>query len=532
MDLDRPWNPCTGGLTVEQHLAQLRFPLTRTYYCARRTQLASCGIPPTEVASNTQLQILMYIKAMLDASNTTLNVSDQTNAALLPPLPDDNAVFQAIHLASTVQTEGCLIASALDREQRSSLYNSTWQDMLLSFAHDRSASCLEDSHAVSNGQAGAPQQHVSCFGKFIWGDAYEWLPEKLFMRYRHFEVQLAWRMHCTPAMPSTPSTPSFYTDVQLTTTYPATVSLSPLPDDRLDPALNAVDRRHLRRPRLATVAHHYTGEHCRATSSLSESDTTASSSSSDASLLATPNVEAHSSPWVAASPAMSCDAAALASPFPTYVHDDASTTSLNQPHVFAHLSQLGDSQITVVRELCDSSVPDGGRSGLARPAPRRRAASKESPKRVIQNREKSKRYYYRRKAERDALNLLLDSLPTPTDPPRSTRELEEWQIQAQLSEVDDAFSPFLNAACTPDSTRFADEVLACKEEAPVVAAQPHAVLRYASADSGSNISTPAARDDPGFRQSHCDVHAVTRFFWSDLLPPDANNGSSLACSRS
>ena len=170
MELHRPWDPCTKGMTVEQHLAQLRFPLTRSYYRARLTQLASCGIPQTEIASNSQLQALMHMKAMLDISTTIWNVSDHRHATLLPPLPDDTAVFSAIHLASMSQTEGCMAASSLNRDLRLSIYESTWQDMLFSFVEDRSACCVEDSCTVASNQAEVSQRHVSCIGKLVWGE--------------------------------------------------------------------------------------------------------------------------------------------------------------------------------------------------------------------------------------------------------------------------------------------------------------------------------------------------------------------------
>lgn len=170
MEPDRPWDPCTKGLTVEQHLGQLRFPLTRSYYHARRTQLASCGIPLAEITSNSQLQYLLYVQKMMNATATAWNASDQRYAALLPPMPDDNTVFSAIHLASMAQTEGCLIASSLNQEVRWSLYESAWQDMLLSFAEDRSVCCIEDPYPGPSSRSGPSQQHLSCFGRFIWGE--------------------------------------------------------------------------------------------------------------------------------------------------------------------------------------------------------------------------------------------------------------------------------------------------------------------------------------------------------------------------
>lgn len=175
MEPHRPWDPCTKGMTVEQHLRQLRFPLTRSYYHARRTQMASCGIPPAEIASNAHLQYLLYVHKMMNATAAAWNASDQRYAALLPPLPDDNTVFSAIHLASMAQTEGCLIASSLNQDARWSLYESSWQDMLLSFAEDRSVCCVENSQPGPDDSSGRLQQHFSCFGQFIWGEyADEW----------------------------------------------------------------------------------------------------------------------------------------------------------------------------------------------------------------------------------------------------------------------------------------------------------------------------------------------------------------------
>ena len=343
------------------------------------------------------------------------------------------------------------------------------------------------------------------------------------MQYRLFEAQMTWQAQYATAIPPTPSGPTVFRSIQLNQTNPGLAfASSSYNGDSSIPTLRQLETSRQRlRPRLAPLANRSSKKHCRTISILSEGDTTASSPSSEASVLATPSFEATQSSWDASSPSRQGDYGASLSPFPFL--DSCEASSISSSGAFI-VEQCTQSVATIGSKLCNSNAPDEDVAGISpRHILRHRAPSKESPKRIIQNREKSKRYYYRRKAQRDASKVLLDPRATLTEPSHPASELDKSQMQSQLSEIDSILSPFVDVACAPSLgtaacyIQVSEQHMPSKNEATLMASQVDNSMLSTMVNSGANVSRQTTKIDPGFLQAMWDGMSSSYSNWQDLL---------------
>lgn len=346
------------------------------------------------------------------------------------------------------------------------------------------------------------------------------------MQYRVFEAQLSWQARYALSIPATPTTPTFYKSIQQNAAYPVSGSASSPVENRFDFTAGPGMSSHVQRPGLSPLSHQCAGVHCRTASTPYESDTTASSSSSDASVLATPNAEANFSLWDAVSPSV-CEAGASISPYPVY--DSSSPTSASKACITTQCGSFAQSHSTTTgRGISDdNNLDDNGVGNSPRPLLRRRTAVKESPKRIIQNREKSKRYYYRRKAQRDAFNVFLDSLSTVMS---TSPQWSESQLQAQSSGPDCLASPFTDGGATPDADNLAyiDTVSEQTSEDASTGAgrQTATTLLSWMASSNSASAVPRTRADLGSLQALLTGQTTLPPNWQDLLAAEMRNAPS------
>lgn len=271
------------------------------------------------------------------------------------------------------------------------------------------------------------------------------------MQYRLFQAQIAWQERYTAAIPSTPSTPTVFKSVPLHAAYTSfTSTLSPS-EDASD---NTADHLFPQHPLMTLpLPHPSNPEHCLLTSAFLESDTASSGSSSDSSILATPNPETSFSSWDALSPSGLCRTSTPLSPCLFYNNTAASPIFSEHSTITAPYREHNHSQnINADRVLPGGNIlDDGGAFSPSRPILRRRHMSKEIPKRVLQNREKSKRYYYRRKAQHAASNDFLSSRKDHAEPTCLKAELEEPPFHIQFIELDGRMFPLPDVVRTPNS---------------------------------------------------------------------------------